>query len=112
MTVSELPGRLAVARLITRDFTSMASGKQTVTAGELLEWAHRINTALAKLIVTLDDALLNKSVKLISGAVLSARDLDTVIAALDDAAGHKMLLDAVTAQRYRILSASLNYEGR
>lgn len=111
MSISEVAGRLTLARLIVRDFTAAVSSQNPMTQHELLEWAHRVNTALAKLVTSLDTALQNQTVKISAGgAIISANDLKDILTALDDAIIYKMLTDPNAARRYRTLYANLDSE--
>lgn len=104
---AELSARLILARTISQDFTRTSMALKSDT--DWLEFAHRINTALAGLLSALDDALSTSSAVLPDNrALLSSRDLMTVLGALSDAAGHRARFgDYVTATRYRALSRTL-----
>ena len=108
MTISaELAARLTLARLITNDFTRTAVARDS--GADWLEWAHRINSALAGLISALDDSLnVTSAVLPDNSALISSRDMMTVLGALSDGAGHRDAHgDYATATRYRALSRAL-----
>lgn len=108
MTISaELAARLTLARAITTDFTRVTAELKSGT--DWLTWAHRINTALASLISALDDSLrITSAVLPDNSALISSRDMLTVLGALSDAAGHRAEHgDYVSVTRYRALARAL-----
>jgi hypothetical protein len=108
MTISaELAARLTVARTVSQDFHRATMDLKSGT--DWLEYAHRINTALAGLVSALDDALAVSSAVLPGNtAVITSRDLMTILGALADAAQYRAeRQDYMLTTRYRALLRAL-----
>jgi kynureninase len=104
---SELSARLILARNITADFDRQSRSLQSGT--DWLEFGHRLNTALAGLIGAIDDAQFAATGTLPdTSTVIAAKDLMTVLGALNDGAGHRAMNgDYIIAARYRSLARAL-----